>query len=88
MKFLVFVACLAGIVSAMPLNEPAVAGDASLATRTTEDKPSLVKVSLLLSFWFFLFSFSSRKLSPHHILTTLMYRIKWIRTIPPEPAVL
>lgn len=44
MKFLVFVTCLAGIVSAVPMNEPAAAGEVSLVTRTTKDKPTLVKV--------------------------------------------
>lgn len=53
MKFLVFVACLVGIVSAVPLDEPAAAGEVSLATRTTQDKPTLVKVSSLLFFRFF-----------------------------------
>lgn len=68
MKFLVFVACLAGIVSAVPLDEPAAAGAAGLASRTTPDKPTLVKVSPLLFFFVFLslFLFSlAQKLSPN-----------------------
>lgn len=68
MKFLVFVTCLAGIVSAVPMNEPAAAGEVSLVTRTTKDKPTLVKVCATA---FFLFSLSS----PISFLEEIEYRL-------------
>lgn len=59
MKFLVFVTCLAGIVSAVPMNEPAAAGEVSLVTRTTKDKPTLVKVCETTFFFFSYFPLPS-----------------------------